>query len=115
MTSCSSLPAPVAGVVSAPAQTTAVACALRMAATAAEIFGLDFIAHSPGSLRFSHARHVPDGGQGLWRPSIPVVPMALEQTRHPNGTHDRSRQLSCSHVLRLLHLHNRQQLPAKRV
>src|SRR4029077_5225102 len=48
ITSCSSPPVPVAVVVSAAAQTTAVAGALRMAATVAEIFGLGFITHSPG-------------------------------------------------------------------
>src|SRR5437016_11973132 len=47
ITSCSSLPVPVAVAVSAAANTTAEAGALRIAATAAEIFGLGFIAHSP--------------------------------------------------------------------
>src|SRR5438105_997506 len=54
-TSCSSVPVPVAVAVSAAANTTALAGALRIAATAAEILGLGFIAHPPkGWLWFSH-------------------------------------------------------------
>ena len=47
ITSCSSVGVPVAVAVSAAARTTAVAGALRIAATVAEIFGLGFIAHPP--------------------------------------------------------------------
>src|ERR1700683_5465325 len=76
ITSVSSLEGAALSASPAAANTRDVAGALRIAATAAEIFGFAFISLPPAS-----------GARGQ-PPSIPSIPFArgvLEETRHPGG------------------------------
>src|ERR1700683_2138956 len=86
ITSVSSLEGAALSASPAAANTRDVAGALRIAATAAEIFGFAFIS-LPRTLVVNSPRPTASGARGQ-PPSIPSIPFArgvLEETRHPCG------------------------------